>query len=121
MAERKENVNDGEVLSDEIYKHEKAFVEERDFIKKPPQRKFKSIIANPPYIRHHRIDGETKIFLYRVHFAHTVLPTTRKKMAIAIILLLPTHAQDKTWELFGNTSSYLCDYMPLAPLEPAVP
>jgi len=54
---------DGEVLSDEIYKHEKAFVEERDFIKKPPQRKFKSIIANPPYIRHHRIDGETKIFL----------------------------------------------------------
>jgi len=54
---------DSEVLSDKIYKHEKAFVEERDFIKKPPQRKFKSIIANPPYIRHHRIDEETKIFL----------------------------------------------------------
>lgn len=54
---------DSEVLSDEIYKHEKALVEERDFIKKPPQRKFKSIVANPPYIRHHRIDEETKTFL----------------------------------------------------------
>ena len=54
---------DSEVLTDEIYKHEKASVEERDFIKKPPQRKFQSIIANPPYIRHHRIDEETKIFL----------------------------------------------------------
>ena len=54
---------DSDVLSDEIYKHEKALVEERDFIKMPPQRKFKSIIANPPYIRHHRIDTETKFFL----------------------------------------------------------
>jgi len=57
---------DGEVLSDEIYKHEKAFVEERDFIKTPPQRKFKSIIANPPYIRHHRVDEETKGFLKKL-------------------------------------------------------
>ena len=54
---------DDRVISDEIYNHEKVFVEKRDFIKNPPQRKFKSIIANPPYIRHHRIDGETKIFL----------------------------------------------------------
>jgi methylase of polypeptide subunit release factors len=51
---------DGDVLSDPIYDHEKAFVEKRDFIKKPPHRKFKAIIANPPYIRHHRIDEETK-------------------------------------------------------------
>jgi len=54
---------DGDVLSDAIYDHEKAFVEKRDFIKNPPQRKFKAIIANPPYIRHHRIDEETKIYL----------------------------------------------------------
>ncbi len=54
---------DSEVLLDEIYEHEKAFVEVRDFIRNPPQRKFKSIIANPPYIRHHRIDEETKIYL----------------------------------------------------------
>jgi methylase of polypeptide subunit release factors len=54
---------DSEVISDKVYEHEKAFVEIRDFIKNPPPRKFKSIIANPPYIRHHRIDEETKTFL----------------------------------------------------------
>lgn len=51
---------DTEVLTDEIYLHENCLVENRDFIKNPPGRKFKSIIANPPYIRHHRIDDETK-------------------------------------------------------------
>ncbi|MDR0529143.1 MAG: N-6 DNA methylase [Zoogloeaceae bacterium] len=54
---------DDEVLLDKIYDHEKVFVEKRDFIRNPPQRKFKAIIANPPYIRHHRIDEETKFFL----------------------------------------------------------
>jgi adenine-specific DNA-methyltransferase len=54
---------DIEVLADEIYNQKNCFVEERDFIKNPPQRKFKAIVANPPYIRHHRIDEETKIFL----------------------------------------------------------
>lgn len=54
---------DSEVLSDEIYNQKNCFVEERDFIKNPPQRKFKAIVANPPYIRHHRIDEETKIIL----------------------------------------------------------
>jgi adenine-specific DNA-methyltransferase len=54
---------DPEVLSDEIYNKEKCFVEKRDFIKDPPKRKFKAIVANPPYIRHHRIDEETKLLL----------------------------------------------------------
>jgi adenine-specific DNA-methyltransferase len=54
---------DPEVLSDEIYNKENCFVEKRDFIKDPPKRKFKAIVANPPYIRHHRIDEETKLFL----------------------------------------------------------
>jgi len=54
---------DPEVLSDEIYNKEKCFVEKRDFIKDPPKRKFKAIVANPPYIRHHRIDEETKQLL----------------------------------------------------------
>jgi methylase of polypeptide subunit release factors len=62
---------DGEVLADEIYKHEKAVVEKRDFIKNPPQRTFKSIIANPPYIRHHRIDEETKTFLKQLSLSIT--------------------------------------------------
>lgn len=54
---------DTKVLEDEIYNHKNCFVEERDFIKNPPQRKFKAIVANPPYIRHHRIDEETKLLL----------------------------------------------------------
>jgi adenine-specific DNA-methyltransferase len=35
-------------------------IEERDFVLDPPQRKFLSIVANPPYIRHHRLSPETK-------------------------------------------------------------
>jgi len=62
---------DAEVLADTIYTHDKAFVETRDFIKDPPQKKFKAIIANPPYIRHHRIDVETKAFLRRLSLAVT--------------------------------------------------
>ncbi len=57
---------DPDVLSDEIYKKEKCFVEKRDFIKNPPNRKFKAIVANPPYIRHHRIDEETKLLLKKI-------------------------------------------------------
>jgi len=54
---------DLEVLADEIYNRDRCLVEQRDFIKNPPKRKFKAIVANPPYIRHHRIDEETKIIL----------------------------------------------------------
>jgi len=35
-------------------------LEVRDFILNPPQRLFKAIIANPPYIRHHRLSVEFK-------------------------------------------------------------
>lgn len=31
-----------------------------DFILNPPQRRFKAIVANPPYIRHHRLSPDTK-------------------------------------------------------------
>lgn len=51
------------VLADEIYQKNNCFVEIRDFIKNPPQQKFNAIIANPPYIRHHRIDEKMKQFL----------------------------------------------------------
>ncbi|MFH1077557.1 MAG: N-6 DNA methylase [Pseudomonadota bacterium] len=54
---------DPECLADPIYQDTRCKVEIRDFIKSPPARKFQSIVANPPYIRHHRIDGETKSFL----------------------------------------------------------
>jgi len=35
-------------------------IEVKDFILNPPQRLFKAIVANPPYIRHHRISSEMK-------------------------------------------------------------
>ncbi len=54
---------DSEVLADEIYNQTNCIIEKRDFIKTPPQRKFRAIVANPPYIRHHRIDEETKGYL----------------------------------------------------------
>lgn len=54
---------DAEVLKDEIYERNSCRVELRDFIRNPPQRKFKAIVGNPPYIRHHRIGEETKTFL----------------------------------------------------------
>lgn len=57
---------DSEVLTDEIYNMPSCFVEVRDFIKNPPQRKFKAIVANPPYIRHHRIDEQTKVYLKKL-------------------------------------------------------
>lgn len=50
-------------LSSQVFRTEKCVVEHRDFLKNPPNRKFKSIISNPPYIRHHRIDEETKKWL----------------------------------------------------------
>jgi methylase of polypeptide subunit release factors len=54
---------DHEVLAEKVYNQGNCFVEQRDFIKTPPEKKFKAIVANPPYIRHHRIDEETKILL----------------------------------------------------------
>lgn len=38
-------------------------VELRDFALNPPCEKFKAIIANPPYIRHHRLAAEAKYTL----------------------------------------------------------
>jgi len=52
--------------------------------------------------------------------AHIAAQTTRKKMADAILLLLPAHAQESNPDLSGN-NRYLFDYKPLAPLEPAEP
>ncbi|MBV6439766.1 MAG: hypothetical protein EPGJADBJ_01418 [Saprospiraceae bacterium] len=54
---------DEDILQDVIYFGENSFVEKRDFIKNPPDQRFKAIVANPPYIRHHRIDEQTKHLL----------------------------------------------------------
>lgn len=37
-----------------------AGVERRDFVLNPPKGPFPAIVANPPYIRHHRLSDDTK-------------------------------------------------------------
>ena len=43
-----------------------ATLEVRDFILNPPRKKFKAIVANPPYIRHHRLSKEYKDYFRRI-------------------------------------------------------
>ena len=41
-------------------------IEIKDFLKFPPKQKYSGIVANPPYIRHHRIDKATKDELKKI-------------------------------------------------------
>lgn len=43
-----------------LHNDDLAKVEIRDFVLNPPEECFPAIVANPPYIRHHRIDAATK-------------------------------------------------------------
>lgn len=43
-----------------------ASVEIGDFILQPPKSHFRAIVANPPYIRHHRLSPRTKTELKRI-------------------------------------------------------
>ncbi len=50
-----------------IYSNDTNFgIEQRDFILDPPQKRFKSIVANPPYIRHHRLSEEVKAIVKKI-------------------------------------------------------
>lgn len=51
---------DKNIIKECLYEKNSFILELRDFIFNPPKRKFKSIIANPPYIRHHRLPTKTK-------------------------------------------------------------
>lgn len=54
---------DSAVLNDAVYRTPGNLVEKRDFIHNPPTASFDSIVANPPYIRHHRLSAGTKVML----------------------------------------------------------
>src|SRR5579872_1643030 len=43
-----------------------ADVQITDFLLNPPERPLKGIVANPPYIRHHRMQSETKVELKKL-------------------------------------------------------
>lgn len=49
-----------------ISTHDLANVRIGDFIFDPPKHRLKSIVANPPYIRHHRLSPEIKEMLRRL-------------------------------------------------------
>ena len=51
---------DETVFEDEIYQDNESILELRDFVLSPPNKKFKAIVANPPYIRHHRLSNNRK-------------------------------------------------------------
>lgn len=51
---------DATLLTQDVFQKPWCRVEARDFIHNPPVRKFAAIVANPPYIRHHRLPPETK-------------------------------------------------------------
>ena len=51
---------DQAVLEDEIYQAENCWVTQQDFLHYSPDHLLPAIVANPPYIRHHRLDQVTK-------------------------------------------------------------
>lgn len=52
-----------EAVATGLTRQEMARVQSRDFVLDPPSEKFPAIVANPPYIRHHRLDMKTKAYL----------------------------------------------------------
>lgn len=54
---------DSTLLGLSVYEKPYCHVEVRDFVHSPPSCAFSSIVANPPYIRHHRLTSETKAAL----------------------------------------------------------
>ena len=55
-----------QALCHELSADDLAHIEINDFILNPPAGPFKSIVANPPYIRHHRLSYDVKQELRRI-------------------------------------------------------
>jgi hypothetical protein len=58
---------DGEALRESLQSglspDDISLVQLRDFVSNPPQEKFDAVVANPPYIRHHRLSAPVKAAL----------------------------------------------------------
>ena len=54
---------DESLLRSSLFQKSFCDVERRDFALDPPRRRFGAIVANPPYIRHHRLTARTKAAL----------------------------------------------------------
>lgn len=49
-----------EAQQESLFDPNRCTIELRDFILSPPNQKFQAIVANPPYIRHHRLSPQLK-------------------------------------------------------------
>ena len=58
-----------------------AQVEIDDFVLNPPEGPFKAIVANPPYIRHHRLSNNIKEELRRICALHCGNSSRRTRRA----------------------------------------
>ncbi len=61
---------DAALLDRPLYKKPYCRVENRDFLFFPPSGVFPSVVANPPYIRHHRIPKRVKEQLREIAVRH---------------------------------------------------
>ncbi len=119
---------DEEILKAPAYSDKSCLVEKRDFLKNPPPRKFKAIVSNPPYIRHHRIDEATKIWLkqltrqitgftidgragYHIYFLLQALDALADGGRLAIVLPADSCEgifADKLWRWIGEKFCVEC-------------
>ncbi|MCI0707482.1 MAG: SAM-dependent methyltransferase [Ignavibacteriae bacterium] len=53
-----------EASKESLFDPQDSIIELKDFIQSPPKNKFEAIVANPPYIRHHRLSAKLKGLLY---------------------------------------------------------
>ncbi len=52
-----------QAIKNDLSSQDLANVQISDFVLNPPKQKFSAIVSNPPYIRHHRLGQEKKLFL----------------------------------------------------------
>lgn len=62
-------------------------IERRDFILNPPSKLFRSIVANPPYIRHHRLSPEIKSSFKKISL-HAMRETLDGRAGLHIYFLI---------------------------------
>ncbi len=92
---------DPEILNTSIYLENKIdlSINIKDFLKFPPTQKFKAIVGNPPYIRHHRLDKVTKEYLKKLCQEITGFTIDGRAGYHIYFLLQALHSLDDTGRL----------------------
>lgn len=80
-----------------------------DFVDIASQKKYKSIVVNPPYIRHHRIPLEKKLALKRIALQHLGRELDGRAGLHVYFLILSLLALEKDGRLSFIVSSDICE------------